>query len=91
MAAGYRHDRVHQRRNRVRFAWLAFIERGVVEFAEDAVGVERRWDLRVTEVSAGPTAVGNDCIGMRTRSLSVIALPMLPPCSNEVGTSAETR
>ena len=31
-------------------AWLAFIERAIVELADDAVGVERRWDLRVTEV-----------------------------------------
>jgi hypothetical protein len=31
-------------------AWLAFIERGVVELAGDAAGLSRRWDLRVTEV-----------------------------------------
>lgn len=31
-------------------AWLAFIERGVVEFVGDRQGVEHRWDLRVTEV-----------------------------------------
>ena len=32
------------------FAWLAFIERGTVEFADDEEGIERRWDLRVTEI-----------------------------------------
>jgi hypothetical protein len=32
------------------FAWLAFIERGTVEFVDDEEGIERRWDLRVTEI-----------------------------------------
>ena len=31
-------------------AWLVFIERGTVEFADDEEGIERRWDLRVTEI-----------------------------------------
>ncbi len=31
-------------------AWLVFIERGTVEFADDDEGFERRWDLRVTEI-----------------------------------------
>jgi ketosteroid isomerase-like protein len=31
-------------------AWLVFIERGTVEFADEAESVEHRWDLRVTEI-----------------------------------------
>ena len=31
-------------------AWLTFIERSTVEFVADPEGVERRWDLRVTEI-----------------------------------------
>lgn len=31
-------------------AWLAFLERGMVEFVTDPEGVEHRWDLRVTEI-----------------------------------------
>ena len=31
-------------------AWLVFIERATVVFADDAQGSERRWDLRVTEI-----------------------------------------
>src|SRR3954464_2028830 len=31
-------------------AWLVMIERATVIFVEDPLGVERRWDLRVTEV-----------------------------------------
>lgn len=31
-------------------AWLAFIERGSVEFVTDPESSEHRWDLRVTEI-----------------------------------------
>lgn len=31
-------------------AWMAFIERATVVFSGDSPGIERRWDLRVTEV-----------------------------------------
>lgn len=31
-------------------AWLAMIERSMVRFVDDPPEVERRWDLRVTEI-----------------------------------------
>lgn len=32
------------------FAWLVFVERGLVELVTDPEGARRRWDLRVTEI-----------------------------------------